>query len=52
MRSPGRLDSKETPSMLAYLLAMVPACLAGIGGAMLGDKIGLWIKESRPTGDG
>jgi hypothetical protein len=38
--------------MLAYVLAMVPASLAGIGGAMLGDKVGLWIKGSRPSGDG
>lgn len=35
--------------MLADLLAMVPAVLAGIGGALLGDRIGLWIKKSRTS---
>jgi hypothetical protein len=26
------------------MLMLVPALLGGIGGAQLGDKIGLWIK--------
>ena len=30
--------------MLADILMIVPACIAGIGGALLGDKLGLWIK--------
>jgi hypothetical protein len=38
--------------MLVDLLAMVPACLAGIGGALLGDKIGLWIKNARTSENG
>jgi hypothetical protein len=33
--------------MLPELLAFIPAVLAGIGGALLGDRIGLWIKKSR-----
>jgi hypothetical protein len=37
--------------MLVNLIAMVPAVLAGIGGALLGDKIGLWIKKSRTSGN-
>jgi hypothetical protein len=37
--------------MFAELLAFVPACLAGIGGALLGDRIGLWIKKSRTSGE-
>jgi hypothetical protein len=23
---------------------LVPACIAGVGGALLGDKLGLWLK--------
>jgi hypothetical protein len=37
--------------MLVDLLAMVPAVLGGIGGALLGDRIGLWIKKSRTSGN-
>ena len=37
--------------MLVELIAMIPACLAGIGGALLGDKIGIWIKRSRTSGN-
>jgi hypothetical protein len=37
--------------MLLDLLAMVPAALAGIGGALLGDRIGLWIKNTRTSGN-
>jgi hypothetical protein len=37
--------------MVADLIAMIPAVLAGIGGAFLGDKIGLWIKKSRTSGE-
>jgi hypothetical protein len=37
--------------MLVELLALVPACLAGIGGALLGDRIGLWIKKARTSGN-
>ncbi len=37
--------------MLFDLLTMVPACLAGIGGAMLGDKAGIWIKNARTSGN-
>jgi hypothetical protein len=52
-RFPGPFESKEKPEMLVDLLALVPACLAGIGGALLGDKLGLWIKEKvRTSGDG
>jgi hypothetical protein len=38
--------------MLVDLLAMIPACLAGIGGALLGDKIGVWVKKARTSGNG
>jgi hypothetical protein len=38
--------------MLVDLLALVPAVLAGIGGALLGDKVGLWIKNARTSGNG
>jgi hypothetical protein len=37
--------------MLVDLLAMIPACLAGIGGALLGDKIGVWVKKARTSGN-
>jgi hypothetical protein len=30
--------------VLADILMLVPACIAGIGGALLGDKLGLWVK--------
>ena len=35
--------------MLVDMLALVPAVLAGIGGALLGDKVGAWFKKSRPS---
>lgn len=38
--------------MLVDLLAMIPACLAGIGGAFLGDKIGVWFKKARTSDNG
>ena len=31
---------------LADLLVIVPAGLAGIGGALLGDRAGLWLKTA------
>jgi hypothetical protein len=37
--------------MLVDLLALIPACLAGIGGAFLGDRIGLWLKKTRTSGN-
>jgi hypothetical protein len=37
--------------MLVDLLALLPAVLAGIGGAFLGDKVGLWIKKTRTSGN-
>jgi hypothetical protein len=37
--------------MLVDLLAIIPAVLAGIGGALLGDKVGVWIKKSRTSGN-
>ena len=37
--------------MLVDLIALIPACLAGIGGALLGDKVGLWIEKARTTGN-
>jgi hypothetical protein len=43
---------EEIPRMLVELLALVPAVLAGIGGALLGDKVGLWIKKTRTSGNG
>jgi hypothetical protein len=38
---------KENHVVLADILMLVPACIAGIGGTLLGDKIGLWIKGNR-----
>jgi hypothetical protein len=38
--------------MLVDLLALLPAVLAGIGGAFLGDKVGVWVKKARTSGDG
>lgn len=38
--------------MLVDLLALIPAVLAGIGGAFLGDKVGVWFKKARTSGDG
>jgi len=31
---------------LADLLIIVPAALAGIGGVLLGDRAGLWLKTA------
>jgi hypothetical protein len=31
---------------LANLLLIVPAVLAGIGGTLLGDRAGLWLKTA------
>jgi hypothetical protein len=31
---------------LVDLILFVPAALAGIGGTLLGDRAGLWIKSS------
>jgi hypothetical protein len=39
-----RLEPKEIILVLADILLLVPACIAGVGGALLGDKLGLWIK--------
>jgi ABC-type uncharacterized transport system permease subunit len=38
--------------MLVDLLALLPAVLAGIGGALLGDKVGAWFKKTRTSGNG
>ena len=37
--------------MVVDLLMLVPAFLAGVGGALLGDKLGMWVKKTR-TSDG
>jgi hypothetical protein len=37
--------------MLVDLFMMVPAVLAGIGGALCGDKAALWIKKTRTSGE-
>ena len=42
-RIPGP-GAKETTVVFADLLLIVPAALAGIGGVMLGDRVGLRIK--------
>ena len=42
-RLPGE---KENDVVLADLLLIVPATLAGIGGVLLGDRAGLWIKTA------
>jgi hypothetical protein len=31
---------------LADLAVIIPAALAGVGGVMLGDKAGLWLKTA------
>ncbi len=49
---PSPVRHEEIPPMLVDLLALLPAVLAGIGGALLGDKVGLWLKKSRTSGDG
>ena len=39
--------------VFADLLTLVPAALAGIGGILLGDRAGLWLKtllEARKEG--
>jgi len=38
--------TKETAVALADLLLIVPAALAGIGGVLLGDRVGLRIKTA------
>lgn len=35
--------------VLADLLMIVPAALAGIGGVLLGDRAGLWLKTRLDT---
>jgi hypothetical protein len=40
------LGLKEIDVALADLLFIVPAALAGIGGTLLGDRAGLWIKTA------
>jgi hypothetical protein len=46
--SPDQLETSARAEgehlVLADILMLVPACIAGIGGALLGDKLGLWIK--------
>ena len=32
--------------VLADLVIIVPAALAGIGGVLLGDKAGMWLKTA------
>ena len=32
--------------ILADLMVIVPAAMAGIGGALLGDRAGLWLKTA------
>jgi hypothetical protein len=32
--------------VLSDLITLIPACLAGIGGILLGDRVGLRIKDS------
>ena len=46
---PARPNLEEKHLLLADVLAFAPAVLAGIGGALLGDRIGLWIKKSRTS---
>ena len=31
---------------LADLMLLIPAALAGIGGVLLGDRAGLWLKTA------
>ena len=40
------LGLKEIDVALADLLIFVPAALAGVGGTLLGDRAGLWIKTA------
>ena len=51
-RLPSPVRHEEIPPMLVDLLALLPAVLAGIGGAFLGDKVGAWFKKSRTSGNG
>jgi hypothetical protein len=37
---------KETDVALNDVLMLIPACLAGIGGVLLGDRVGLRIRNS------
>jgi hypothetical protein len=32
--------------VLADLIIIVPAALAGVGGVLLGDKAGMWLKAA------
>jgi hypothetical protein len=50
-RLPSPVRHEEIPPMLVDLLALVPAVLAGIGGALLGDRVGGWFKKSRTSGN-
>jgi hypothetical protein len=37
---------KETAVVLADLVIIVPAALAGVGGVLLGDRAGMWLKTA------
>jgi hypothetical protein len=50
--STARPDTEENSPMLVDLLALIPACLAGIGGAFLGDKVGAWFQKTRASDNG
>lgn len=36
--------------VLADLLFVVPAALAGVGGVLIGDRVGLWLKTALAAG--
>lgn len=45
-RAGPRPGDKEIDVVFAELLFVVPAALAGVGGVLLGDRVGLWLKTA------
>jgi hypothetical protein len=43
---PAPIGWEEIDVALADLAIIVPAVLAGVGGVLLGDKAGLWLKTA------
>ena len=43
---PGLVRTRGVDVAVADLLIIVPAALAGIGGVLLGDRAGLWLKTA------
>ncbi len=50
IRAPTRVRGENV--VFADLLMIVPAALAGVGGVLLGDRAGLWLRTALDTRKG